>query len=182
MSKINMLLDEENELTFQVNIEGNRPADAACRLRLDNDEVGLMFEAKRNEEGEISVVIPPLKHVLKEGTYDMTLEVIVDDKYFEPLTLQGDFEKSVKVTAEAVVRTKKPKTTVSASTLVENKKKSKTPTATVSKAPEAVVKKESPVKPVRENKQARTKQQKSRKPLSDKDINKLIELLTKKQK
>ena len=175
MSSIDMLLDEENELTFQVNIEGNRPADASCRLRLDNAEVGLMFEAKRNEEGEISVVIPPLKHVLKEGAYDMTLEVIVDDKYFEPLTLQGNFEKSVKVTAEAVVRRKKPKTTVSASTLVENKKKSNKPAVTVKNNS---VKKETPIKPINENKPAA--KIKSKPALTDKDIHRLIDMLTSK--
>lgn len=176
MSSIDMLLDEENELTFHVNIEGNRPSDASCRLRLDNLDVGLMFEAKRNEEGEISVIIPPLKHVLKEGTYDMTLEVIVDDKYFEPLTLQGNFEKSVKVTAEAVVRRKKPRTAVSASTLVENKKKKSKPAVTVKNNS---VKKETPIKPINENKPtARTK---SKPALTDKDIHRLIDMLTSKK-
>ena len=177
MSKIDLLLDEENELTFQVNIEGNRPADASCRLRLDNSEVGLMFEANRNEEGEISVIIPPLKHVLKEGTYDMTLEVIVDDKYFEPLTLQGSFEKSVKVTAEAVVRTKKPSTVVTASTLVENKKKKQTPTVTVKNNKEDVQRKHK----LSESKKS-TKQTTGRKPLTDRDIYKIIDMLSKKQK
>jgi hypothetical protein len=130
MNPIEMLLDEENELTFQVNIEGNRPADASCRLRLDNESVGLMFEANKNQDGEITVVIPPLKHVLKEGIYDMSLEVIVDDKYFQPLTIQGSFENSLKVTAEAVVRRKNTKTSVSANTMVESRKVSK-PTVVV---------------------------------------------------
>lgn len=177
MSSIDMLLDEENELTFQVNIEGNRPADASCRLRLDNADVGLMFEAKRNEEGEISVVIPPLKHVLKEGAYDMTLEVIVDDKYFEPLTLQGNFEKSVKVTAEAVVRRKKPKTTVSASTLVETKKKSTKPAVTVKNNS---IKKETAAKTINES--APKNLSKKKATLSDKDIYRLIDMLTNKKK
>ena len=176
MSSIDMLLDEENELTFQVNIEGNRPGDASCRLRLDNSDVGLMFEAKRNEEGEISVIIPPLTHVLKEGTYDMTLEVIVDDKYFEPLTLQGNFEKSVKVTAEAVVRRKKPQTTVSASTLVETKKKENKPVVTVKNNS---VKKETPIRPINENKpMTRTKNKPA---LTDQDIYRLIDMLANKK-
>lgn len=178
MSAIDMLLDEENELTFQVSIEGNRPADASCRLRLDNSNHGLMFEASRNEDGEISVVIPPLKHILKEGTYDMTLEVIVDDKYFEPLTLQGKFEKSIKVTAEAVVRTKKPKTTVSASTLVESSRRSQKPKAKViNQGDDNDQNKKSIVEKI--TKKSSTKR---KRPITDREINKIIELLARKQK
>lgn len=120
MSEIDLLLDEENELTFQLNIEGTRPAESKCRLKIDNSDIGLIFEADYATQGEVSVLLPPLTHVLKEGLYDMTLEVIVDEKYFTPLTIKGNFEKSVKVTAEAVVKKKeKIKTRVSAATLVE---------------------------------------------------------------
>ena len=111
MSKINLLIDEENELVFQLNVEGNAPGSAKCRLKLENKDMGLLFEANSHEKGEVSVILPPLSHVIKEGDYDMTLEVLVDDKYFEPLKITGSFEKSVKVTAEAVVRKPKRKTT-----------------------------------------------------------------------
>lgn len=174
MNPIEMLLDEENELTFQVNIEGNRPADASCRLRLDNQSLGLMFEAQKTPAGEISVVIPPLKHVLSEGVYDMTLEVIVDDKYFQPLTIQGNFEKSVKVTAEAVVRKRKPKTNVTASTLVEKKATSK-PQVTVRNSRTKTIL-EAPVKPQKAAEQTKSKISKK---YSDKDIMNLIEMLVK---
>ena len=125
MSKIDLLLDEENELIFQLNVEGNAPGTAQCRLNIDNKGIGLLFEAKASDPGEVSVVLPPLSHVLKEGDYDMTLEVVVDDKFFQPLTLTGNFEKSVKVTAEAVVRKPKRKTTsVTASIQSEDRKPS----------------------------------------------------------
>jgi hypothetical protein len=55
----------------------------------------------------------------------MTLEVVVDDRFFEPLKLQGAFEKRLKVTAEAVTVRSKPKVRTSAS-LVEVNSKSKT--------------------------------------------------------
>ena len=169
MSKIDLLLDEENELTFQINIEGNTPGSAKCRLMLENKGLNLLFEANSHQKGEISVILPPLAHVLKEGEYDMKLEVVVDDKFFEPLTLTGNFEKNVKVTAEAVVRkTSKKLTNVTASMLSEASpitvKNSKTvvskPTATSSK-----VKKQS----LKEN----TKKRK--KVISEKDILRLIE-------
>lgn len=121
MSKIDLLIDEENELVFQLNVEGNAPGTAKCRLKLENKGMDLLFEANSHEQGEVSVVLPPLSHVLKEGDYNMTLEVLVDDKYFEPLTLTGNFEKSVKVTAEAIVRKPKRKSTlVTASLQKEN--------------------------------------------------------------
>jgi len=121
MSKINLMLDEENELTFQVQIEGTRPGEAKCRLMLESNDISYSFQGNSNGE-EVSVILPPLDHVLKEGTYDMTLEVVVDDRYFEPLRLQGEFEKRLKVTAESVSVKAKPRVKTSAS-LVEVKKK-----------------------------------------------------------
>ena len=69
MSAIDLLLDEENELTFQLNIEGNAPGTAKCRLKLENQTMSLLFEAVSPQKGEISVVLPPLSHVIKEGEY-----------------------------------------------------------------------------------------------------------------
>ena len=88
---------------------------------LESKDMSLAFEGQSSGE-EVSVTLPPLDHVLKEGTYDMTLEVVVDDRFFEPLKLQGAFEKRLKVTAESVTVRTKPKVKTSAS-LVEVKKK-----------------------------------------------------------
>lgn len=122
MSTINLMIDEENELTFQVQIEGNRPGSSKCRLLVESNDMTLAFEGNSNGD-EVAVVLPPLDHILKEGTYDMTLEVVVDDRYFEPLKMQGEFEKRLRVTAESVKVKTKPKVRTSAS-LVEVKKKS----------------------------------------------------------
>ena len=78
----------------------------------------MVFDAVKEDDNEISVVVPPLKNVMKEGVYNMSLEVIVDDKYFRPLTLQGSFEKRLSVTAEAVVK-KRRKSTKPTASLVE---------------------------------------------------------------
>ena len=107
MSNIDLLLDEENELTFALTVEGTRPATAQCRLVLENEEMSLVFESDRYDGEEVTVTLPPLKHVLKEGEYDMNLEVIVEDKYFKPLTITGNFEKSVEVKAAPITKTKK---------------------------------------------------------------------------
>ena len=117
MSTIELMIDEENELTFQVQVEGTRPGTAKCRLMLESKNMMLAFEGQSTGD-EVSVTLPPLDHIIREGTYDMTLEVVVDDRFFEPLKLQGAFEKRLKVTAEAVTVRSKPKFKTSAS-LVE---------------------------------------------------------------
>ena len=123
MSTIELMIDEENELTFQVQVEGTRPGKAKCRLMLESKNMMLAFEGNSSGD-EVSVTLPPLDHIIREGTYDMTLEVVVDDRFFEPLKLQGAFEKRLKVTAESVKVKSKPKIKTSAS-LVEVKKKNK---------------------------------------------------------
>lgn len=118
MNVIDLMLDEENDLTFQLDVEGSRPGSVECRLMIEAGDMSLSFNADRYKGEEINVTLPPLDHVLKEGEYDMTLEVLVDDRRFVPLSLSGNFEKGVKVTAEAVVPKRKKKGIASAS-LVE---------------------------------------------------------------
>tara|TARA_E500000318_G_scaffold89678_1_gene87313 strand:+ start:258 stop:731 length:474 start_codon:yes stop_codon:yes gene_type:complete len=114
------MIDEENELTFQVQVEGTRPGTAKCRLMLESKNMMLAFEGQSTGD-EVAVTLPPLDHIIKEGTYDMTLEVVVDDRFFEPLKLQGAFEKRLKVTAEAVTVHSKPKVRTSASLVEVNR-------------------------------------------------------------
>jgi hypothetical protein len=115
MSNIDLLLDEENELTFALTVEGTRPATAQCRLVLENEGMSFVFNSEPYSGDEVKVVLPPLKHVLKEGEYDMNLEVIVEDKYFKPLSLVGNFEKSIEIKAAPVQKAKKKGLMTSAS-------------------------------------------------------------------
>tara|TARA_R110002124_G_scaffold84611_5_gene220150 strand:- start:747 stop:1241 length:495 start_codon:yes stop_codon:yes gene_type:complete len=127
MSNIDLLLDEENELTFALKIEGTRPATAKCRLVLENKDMSLVFNSDTYNGEEVSVVLPPLGHVLKEGQYNMNLEVIVEDKFFKPLTLVGNFEKSISIVAETVAKKKevlKPQVSLSNVSVKRRKKPS----------------------------------------------------------
>ncbi len=72
---------------------------------------------------EVSIVIPPLKGMLKEGSYDSYLEVLVDDRVFIPLEMKINFEQSVKVMAETVSRKKRKPVTASASLVSASVKK-----------------------------------------------------------
>jgi len=126
MNAIDLMLDEENELTFQLDVEGSRPGDVECRLVLENTDMSLAFKADKYRGEEVNVVLPPLEHILKEGTYNMSLEVLVDDRHFIPLTIEGNFEKSVKVTAAPRVSHKRQKAKASASLVeVTSSRKSK---------------------------------------------------------
>ena len=93
MDAIDLMLDEENDLTFQLDVEGTRPGSVECRLMIEAGDMSLIFNADRYKGEEVNVTLPPLDHVLKEGEYDMTLEVLVDDRRFIPLSLSGNFEK-----------------------------------------------------------------------------------------
>ena len=161
MSTIDLMLDEENEITFKVNIEGTQPGTASCRLVVENGDMDLLFNASNVTNDEITVTIPPLKHVLSEGKRNLNLEVVVDDKLFVPLTVQGNFEKRLKITAEAVTTRKKPKIAATAS-IVSSKVKSST------KKSQNVI-----------NEKARTTKRKKR--VTDQEIMNIIKALTSKK-
>jgi len=124
MEKIDLDLDNENEMTFNVVIEGTRPGEPLCRLMIENEDMSFSMQGDFLPDNEVSIVVPPLKGILKEGNYDSYLEVLVDDRVFIPLELQINFEQSVKVMAETVKRKKRKPLKASASLISTNIKKS----------------------------------------------------------
>ena len=163
MSNIDLLLDEENELTFALSVEGTRPATAQCRLVLESEDMSLVFNSDSYNGEEVTVVLPPLKHVLKEGEYSMDLEVIVEDKYFKPLSLVGNFEKSIEIKAAPVTKPRK-KSFAPSATLSEVKVKNKS-----SKNVRSLNTEQNVPEPVK----------KTKKKVSDKEILAIIEALSK---
>jgi len=163
MKPIDLMLDEENELRFKVNIEGSRPGKAISRLVLEGPEMSLIFEGEQDSEGELVVIVPELNNVLKEGTYDSHLEVLIDDRIFVPLEMKAKFEKSVSVTAESVVRSPKRKPKVNAS---------------------AVLVESQPIISVRNSKTTGIKENKNsnKDVITDKDIQQLFNILKRKKK
>ena len=101
MSDIALYLDQDNELRFNVAIEGSKPGSPKYRLVFEGRNFNYTFSGKQTSPGEVSFVIPTMKNLMKEGNYRAELEVMVDDRYFTPLTFDASFEESVKVTAEA---------------------------------------------------------------------------------
>jgi hypothetical protein len=123
MDSIDLTLDNNNELTFQISIEGSSPAESSCRFLIEGEDMSFVFPGEIEKDGIVHVNIPPLEKILKEGTYNSGLEVIVDDRVFVPLTLRTNFEKSVTVTAEAVSRKRKIRHSASAQLIGTSVKK-----------------------------------------------------------
>lgn len=107
MEKIDLDLDNENEMTFNVMIEGTRPGEPLCRLMIENEDMTFSMQGDFLPGNEVSIVVPPLKGILKEGNYDSYLEVLVDDRVFIPLEMKINFEESIKVVAESVSKKKR---------------------------------------------------------------------------
>jgi len=122
-----IFLDDDNELRFGVTVEGAEASRFSCRMILESPGVSFAFNGRSVENNEIEVIVPKLKNMLSEGTYNTKLEVIVDDKIFVPLEIPANLKKSVKIQAESIVRNVKSKPRVSVTVI--NSKKDETPVA-----------------------------------------------------
>ncbi len=169
MSSFDIYLDDDNEIRFGVNVEGSEKHDVKCRLTMEaSNAMSLFFPGNRLSDGEVQVIVPSLKNVLKEGVYPVKLEVLIDDRIFVPLEMSMNIRPSVRVTAEARVMPTQRGTRVTASVITEApvvEEKKITPPAP-------------PVKETRRRKQQTIKQQrqnpKKSKSISDGDFKSLI--------
>ena len=114
MKPIDLMLDNDNELRFKVSIEGTRPGTSVCRLMLEGPEMSYSFKGQQTNDGEVVVQIPSMKGIIKEGIYDVHLEVVVDDRIFIPLEMKTHFEKSIAVTADTITPLKRNKPSATA--------------------------------------------------------------------
>lgn len=105
---IELKLDENNELVFEVNIQGTDAADAkpVIRYLIEDKQVSYTFLGTA-KNGSVNVDVPILTDTIQEGVYSSRLEVIIGDRYFVPLETNVEFKKSLTVTAESVVVNKK---------------------------------------------------------------------------
>ena len=165
MDAIDLHLDEDNELTFRVSLEGTGQAELRYQFILEGDRVEYSFPGSIDKGGEITVIVPPMKRALNEGAFSSRLEVIVDDRIFTPLRMISQLKASVKIKAESVSRPAMVEPMVGGAALVEStiKTRSKSDlspvrsksgplreTSTVSRPQkrEIIVSEEAPVKPV----------------------------------
>lgn len=173
MDRIDLDLDNENEMTFNVVIEGTRPGEPLCRLMIENEDMSFSMQGDFLPNNEVSIVVPPLKGILKEGHYDSYLEVLVDDRVFIPLEMKINFEQSVKVMAETVSRKKRKPVKASASLVSASVKKGD------HKEGRKVIMEEEPIEESRTIHPAK-KRRDERKVVTGDDINSMVAALRKK--
>jgi hypothetical protein len=125
MDAIDLHLDEDNELTFRVSLEGTDQADLRYQFILEGDRVEYGFPGSIDKSGEITVIVPPMKRALNEGAFSSRLEVIVDDRIFTPLRMISQLKASVKIQAESVARPSTQQPSVASAALVESSVKTR---------------------------------------------------------
>lgn len=126
---IDLDIDESNELLFKVQVEGTDVSPARVRLMCEGDDLSYIFNGTGTEEpGVVQFDVPNMTGKLKEGVYQASVEVLIDNRYFAPVQFEINFKQPVKVTAENVsVPTVRKKTaseiSVSAVPIVVEKRK-----------------------------------------------------------
>jgi hypothetical protein len=79
--------NKETELEFQVKVQGTEDLRAETIVRFVIAKVDgthdLVFHATRGTDNDWKVVLPPLAHI-QGDSYDVRIEVIIDNYYFEP--------------------------------------------------------------------------------------------------
>lgn len=95
--------EEPHELLFRIQVEGNDVSPARVRLVCEGDEMSYMFSGRSSgEEGIVQFALPVMKGKIREGVHPARVEVLIDNKYFAPVSFDIDFKQPVKVFAEAV--------------------------------------------------------------------------------
>lgn len=116
---IDLDLEESNDLTFKIKMEGTAMSPAKVRLVCENEDFAYMFNGYGTGEDEVvQFTLPRMDKKINEGTYNARVEVLVDNRYFAPLQFQINFKKTLSVVAEAIQVVKKaakPEITVTAS-------------------------------------------------------------------
>ena len=113
---IDLFSNEENELTFQLMIEGTTSDGSidkpVVRFLIDEGNGGMayMFPVTTDSKDEVSVVIPPMEKVVTEGkSYTGRLEVIIGNRHFVPTEMNVKFKKALRVESKAVAVSHKNK-------------------------------------------------------------------------
>lgn len=119
---IQLDLEESNDLTFKIKMEGTAMSPAKVRLVCENEDFAYMFNGYGTGEDEVvQFTLPRMDKKINEGTYNARVEVLVDNRYFAPLQFQINFKKTLSVVAEAIQVVKKvtkPEVTVTATPVV----------------------------------------------------------------
>lgn len=100
---IDLDIEESNDLTFKIRLEGTASAPARVRLVCEGKDMSYMFNGYGTGEDEVvQFSLPKMDSRLVEGLYSSRVEVLIDNKYFVPLQFYLNFKKSLNVVAESI--------------------------------------------------------------------------------
>ena len=91
---------DETKLTFDVQVAGTKEDVSAYRLVIESEEYSIICKGKPGKDG-IEVQLPKLKGLLDEGVYKATLEIIIGDRIFTPLTEVIEVNPNIELTVES---------------------------------------------------------------------------------
>lgn len=103
MDEIQIDIDENNELLFNIQIEGST-SPAKIRLVCENSEnLSYMFIGKQTTDNNVvQVNIPAMCGKITEGEYSARLEVLIENKLLTPINFQLNFKKQLSVFVESI--------------------------------------------------------------------------------
>lgn len=97
-------IDDKNELTFRIKVEGIDPAPAKISMICEGVDHAYMFTGvPQGHDDLVTFTIPVMKNKILEGVYASRVEVLIDNKHFVPVKFNVNFKKTISVVAEAVV-------------------------------------------------------------------------------
>jgi hypothetical protein len=126
METINLNLEEVNELSFKLRVEGRASGRVSARLYCESEN-GVMhaFSGQFNSEPEtVTFKLSQMNKIMSEGCYPAWVEVLIENKQFVPARFNIKFAKPVEVQVESLqvqIQESKKQPTVTASTLVVKK-------------------------------------------------------------
>jgi len=105
---IDVDLDEQTELLFKVKIEGAKQEKATVRLVCEGSDHALLFSGKSlGHDDLVQFIIPSLASKTNEGLHSAKIEVMIENRYFVPVSFSLNVKKTIKVVAESVTEAKK---------------------------------------------------------------------------
>jgi hypothetical protein len=104
---ITLTIDEVNTLKFGIEIQGLDTTMVEARFVIESIGMNLEFPGKF-ENGEVDVNIPILSRILKPGTFQAKLELVIEgERLFRPMDIDVELVQPVSVAAtlgEATVK------------------------------------------------------------------------------
>jgi len=140
METIDLDLEETNELSFKLRIEGETSGAVIARLYCESPD-GVMHAFLGNFQGDpgtVSFKLAGTNRFLNEGLHPAWVEVVVENKQFVPAKFNINFKKEISVQFESLQEVKKA-APVSVSA-VSVKKTVSTPTKPISHTPASATK------------------------------------------